>query len=236
MKFYRYQPINKLSISNLAKGKNWVANPFEFNDPFEFRMTDIYYMNKEGVLAYLDEDSMKARIMYQNTIEKFGVICYSTIEPSTLMYSHYADNHRGMCLEFEVLPENLIGMKEVKYKDRLDEFNFTLDKTLLKEEIIKICTTKSKVWQYEKEYRQLFTDKHFYADYPGKLTGITFGCKASRDDIELVLSVLNSKVKDLKISKTFIQKNTYLLGISTVPAREDGTFEVPQFWDGIHEA
>jgi hypothetical protein len=235
MKFYRYQPINKLSISNLSKGKNWVANPFEFNDPFEFRMTEFYYMNRQGELAYLDEESANARIMYQNTIEKFGVICYSTIETSTLMYSHYADHHKGMCLEFEIPKENLKVMKEVKYKDSLDDFKFTTDKTLLREEIIKICTSKSKVWEYEKEYRQLFTDKHFYADYPGELTGITFGCKTSKDDIELVLSVLNSKLEQLKISKTFIQKNTFLLGISTVPAK-DGKFKVPPFWDGILEA
>jgi len=176
MKFYRYQPINKYTLSNLAQGKNWVANPFDFNDPFEFRMTEIYYTNSEGELTYLDEKSMKARILYKEKLGEIGVICYSSKEIDTLMYSHYSDHHMGMCLVFDVLPKNMISMRKVNYKDNLGNFHFSLNKDKLKDEIIRICTTKSTVWTYEDEYRQIFTNKHFLADYPGKLTEIIFGC------------------------------------------------------------
>ncbi|MEN9702141.1 MAG: hypothetical protein RIR55_1483 [Bacteroidota bacterium] len=235
MKFYRYQPINKYTLTNLVKSKNWVADPMDFNDPFEFRMTDISYLDSKGELSYLDESGMKARCHYEQNINKIGVISYSSIENNTLMFSHYADQHKGFCLEFDVPKENLIGMKKIRYQDNFKTINYPLDRDLLKRELITICTTKSKVWEYEQEYRQLFTDKHFHAEYPGQLTGIIFGCKTSKDDIELVLSVIK-QLDGLEISKAFIQKNTFNLGLCTVPFLDDGTFKVPQFWDGLYEA
>jgi hypothetical protein len=236
MKFYRYQPINKLTLSNLVKCKNWVANPLEFNDPFEFRMTDDSYLNSKGELTYLDETGMKARILYEENIKKIGVICYSTIEINTLMFSHYADQHKGICLEFDITDENLVAMKKIQYQEHFNTIKYSLDRDLLRNEIMNICTTKSKVWEYEQEYRQLFTNKHFHADYPGKLTGIIFGCKTSKNDIELVISVLKEQLNDLTISKTFIQKNTYNLGLCTIPVSKNGMFVIPQFWDGLYDA
>jgi hypothetical protein len=236
MKLYKYQPITKYSLSNLSQRKNWIANPFDFNDPFEFRMSEIYYTNKDGKLDFLNVESANARILYKESLEKFGVVCYSSNALNTLMYSHYADHHKGMCLEFEIPNDKTKSIKRVSYKDQLEEFNFTFEKELLKKELIKICITKSKAWKYENEYRQIFYQKHFLANYPGKLTGIIFGCKTSKSDIELVVSILGSDIKNIEISKAFISANTYLLGKTNIPVKEDGTFNVPDLWDRIHTA
>jgi len=35
---FKYQPINKLTLSNLAQDKLWASHANAFNDPFEFRL------------------------------------------------------------------------------------------------------------------------------------------------------------------------------------------------------
>lgn len=42
MLLYRYQPINKLTLTNLSRQKNWVADPLDFNDPYEFHLKEEY--------------------------------------------------------------------------------------------------------------------------------------------------------------------------------------------------
>ena len=236
MKFYKYQPINKYTITNLAKSKNWVAQIIDFNDPFQFRMKELNQYDPTGKLIHIDERKIKNHNFYKNSIENYGVVCYSTNECSTLLFSHYADNHKGMCLEFDVRSEDVLGMKKVNYKNELIDLKYSIDPDERKQEIINICTRKAKVWEYENEYRQLFTKANFYTDYPGILTGITFGCKTTKDDMELILCVLGVKSKDLSVSKTFIQMDSFHLGICTIPNAKDGTFTIPAFWDGIYEA
>jgi hypothetical protein len=44
-----------------------------------------------------------------NAIEKtYTISCFTELNDSTLMFSHYADNHKGLCLEFE-FNEDLIA-------------------------------------------------------------------------------------------------------------------------------
>lgn len=77
MKLYRYQSINKLTISNLSKRKNWVANPIDFNDPFELRITDLYFEKEFDLKNQPDENRLRARQEYKEFIDRFGMVCYS---------------------------------------------------------------------------------------------------------------------------------------------------------------
>ena len=230
MKLYRYQPINQKTLSSLVKEKNWVSDPLDFNDPFEFSYKEIYNANKQNELTYLEEDSRKVRHHYNEIVSNYGVVCYSSVEPNILLYSHYADKHRGMCLEFEVNNKRNANIKAVEYCIEFKRIAFSLENDKQKDELEMILTTKSKVWECEKEYRQIFDFKKDYADYPGKLTRIIFGCQAQCDDIELVINLENLNKSEIEFSKTFIFPNSYKLGISTATKLEDGTIRIPENW------
>jgi hypothetical protein len=230
MKLYRYQPINQKTLSSIVKEKNWVSDPFDFNDPFEFRFTEINNANKQNELVYLEEENRMVTHEYIKIVSNYGVVSYSLAELNILLYSHYADKHRGMCLEFEVTNFNGTNLKEVKYCTDFKRITFPFDEPQQKEEIEMILTTKSEEWKYEKEYRQIIDHKKDYAEYPGKLVGIIFGCQAKRDDIDLVIKLMNFKNSEIEFSKAFIFPNSYKLGISTATKAEDGAIRIPESW------
>jgi hypothetical protein len=230
MKLFRYQPINHKTLSSLVKEKNWVSDPLNFNDPFEFRFTEINHANKQNELTYLEEENRIVMQQYKEIVSNYGVVCYSSVEPNILLYSHYADKHRGMCLEFEVNYNKNANIKAVEYCTEFKRITFSSENDKQKEELEMILTTKSKVWQCEKEYRQIFDFKKDYADYPGKLTRIIFGCQAKCDDIELVINLENFNKSEIEFSKTFIFPDSYKLGISTATKLEDGTIRIPENW------
>jgi hypothetical protein len=86
--------------------------------------------------------------LYDNEI---GLYCLTEESASLLMWPHYADSHRGICLEFDTSqwPFNLAW--SVRYSDeypRIDRSAETADETLQKS-----LLTKSVCWSYEREWR-----------------------------------------------------------------------------------
>ena len=67
-----------------------------------------------------------------------------------LMFSHYANRHKGVCLQFEIDEDDaaILFGREVEYKDTIPPFKdgSQAHMTLL---------TKYKKWEYEGEYRVL---------------------------------------------------------------------------------
>ena len=229
MLFYRYQPINKLSLLNLSKKMNWIADPFEFNDPFEFHLKDIYFNDDEGNFIQLDSNQLEVRenMLYQ--INGYGVVCYSTNEHNTLMWSHYADNHKGMCLVFDVPNPIEKYLMKVNYLEQLPNLNYETNN--LPSEIRKIITTKSIDWGYEEEYRQVLINKNIHEPYCGKLVEIIFGCKCPKEDIDFVIKVSNANEEDIIISKKNIDINSFQLS-KTIISKEGGIYIIPKLWNG----
>jgi hypothetical protein len=111
-----------------------------------------------------------------------GVLCLSSKFNSPLMWSHYADQHRGICIEFDVskLPEG--SVREVKYGDSREVSASAVqnwlrnDSPAARQEIERACLlTKSTEWGYESEYRLLGTIGVQLA--PATVKAITFGMK-----------------------------------------------------------
>lgn len=109
------------------------------------------------------------------------------------MWSHYADNHKGYCIEFhknenELYPVNYINefRKKNYYNNKRDsEFHITY--------------SKSKEWEYENEYRSIITDldnenpvsrKLFFSEK--KIKSIYFGAKSSSELKMIIISILKN--------------------------------------------
>ncbi|MBK9191757.1 MAG: DUF2971 domain-containing protein [Crocinitomicaceae bacterium] len=186
MLLYRYSAIKKYTISNLIEKKNWVADPKSFNDPFEFLTRRAFDFTETG-LSFHSPDNIKYKNYIESVTEKYGVVPYTELDQgNALMWSHYGDNHKGMCLVFEVNPNDNPDLFKVKYKRNLPKMNYTKTATAFRENLIKIATIKSRAWKYEHEWREVFTQKNKHADYPGKLTKVIFGCRCPVEDMKIV--------------------------------------------------
>lgn len=234
MKFYKYQKLDKNSLINLAIKKNWIADPLLFNDPFEFGIGDIFSLNSSGKLELLDKEKFLIREKYIENINNAGVICYSNSDYNSLLWSHYADHHKGICLVFDVNnEERLKHLRKVEYSNKIFKPVFETDSHKKFEELVKIFTIKSEVWSYEQEYREIFYSKNSHNPYPGKLVEVIFGCRSEIKDIELVKSILTPLENDFVFSKMFVEKSTFNLGKHEIHVANNKEFIIPKYWNDM---
>lgn len=113
------------------------------NDPFELRSVRL--------------DGRKGREAYKDLLKywhkKLGIICMGQHWKSPVMWAHYADNHAGVCLGFDVPDEVTRKIKYVPERTILK-----LDHTLplhgvSKEMLEELLVTKYVHWEYEQEWR-----------------------------------------------------------------------------------
>ncbi|WP_258018713.1 DUF2971 domain-containing protein, partial [Brachyspira hampsonii] len=193
MSLFNYIKINKNTIDVIYNNKIWIGHSKYFNDPID---------------PYIKTD-----ISYKEILDKIKVSCLTTHNDNTLMWSHYADKHQGICIEYDITSihnrENLI-LKKVNYEASLttNNINYYTD-TMGKlfnnvktsdnrniDYIIDTFTVKSKEWEYEDEYRILFYDEENKnpngRSIDLQIKSICFGVQTSKEDKELVYNIVNS--------------------------------------------
>jgi hypothetical protein len=117
----------------------------------------------------------------RKTTDKWGVLSLSAIPDSPLMWSHYADGHRGFCLEFEragIFAESLAVVYQDKYPET-DAVTSTAE-----EQTKAILLTKASCWSYESEWRILRSGmaSKTIAIAPNLFTRIILGAAISAAD------------------------------------------------------
>lgn len=209
---YKYYKDDKQNLNNVRLNKIWCSVACNFNDIFDFNVpidknsivASLYMQahNKklsEGTLyhQYVSErmrDNVdKIKSAFECQTNKIGVSCFSESYQSLLMWAHYANNHCGFCVEYDIskiVEKYCIGLIPVKYSDERVILK-SIDMKNIDQEInkffIECASLKSKEWNYEKEWRILLPDQFFkkgdwYEKKGGLLdifnpTSIILGCK-----------------------------------------------------------
>lgn len=142
-------------------------------------------------------ENLRSQYMqYHNEdLDNYRILCY--FEPreteypvDELMWAHYAQSHRGLCLQFRknILTDSFI-CKPVNYEDRYPSFReIAANNAEGLAELI--FFRKSTRWAYENEWR-LLCDKTDIMDGnlqlpAAALTGVIFGCEAEYLECEKV--------------------------------------------------
>lgn len=93
------------------------------------------------------------RLTKEQTHERVGLLCFSTAWSNPVLWSHYADKHRGMCPGFDVADHMLTP---VTYVDRPMKVPFKgkeAEMTVPDEFFDALIRTKFQDWKYEDEVR-----------------------------------------------------------------------------------
>ena len=154
---------------------------------YDKRQTVIGQLIKEGCLK---DPGVAHKIVsdVQGMIYKIGVFCLSEVPDDILMWSHYADGHRGFCLQFRIDPGLYpfgVLLFKVDYTPSYPRINIVSD---LKEQTRKVLLTKALHWEYEREWRIFDPDKGpgtrvFPAEM---LIGVIFGCDMPHESSQLI--------------------------------------------------
>lgn len=91
MRVYHYLEA-KWALDDVARRRLKLSKIDDMNDPFEFRCVCSTDPRSQSALE-------KTR---RETVERYGVLCFSRLWDSILMWSHYGDRHKGLCLGFDV--------------------------------------------------------------------------------------------------------------------------------------
>lgn len=143
----------KYAIQNLRKNRLKISDFSNVNDPFE--LLGIELRDKEVRRAVNAEKSKLSKVN--------GLLCFSEDKYNPVQWAHYADNHKGVCLGFDISEENL---RKVKYvSERLARE--TLDQPDCNE---KLLTTKFSHWSYEQERRLILE----LSEHPKDSGGLRF--------------------------------------------------------------
>jgi hypothetical protein len=124
--------------------------------------------------------------------ENIGIFSMSAKRDNLLMWSHYADCHRGICIEFKTTEGALFGcdLLDVYYDGNYPRLNVCDDVDF---EFVKRCLrTKSADWDYEKEWRIIYKEVGCQSFRPedSELTGVILGAHISTADKGLVRECL----------------------------------------------
>ena len=157
------------------------------------------------------KDNLEKRV--QSIHDSKGVLALSAIPDNILMWSHYADNHYGICFGFDWNEEVEVfgNYKKVKYQTHYDEVWSWLHTD---DEIVEgIIFNKSIDWNYEKEFRIVIDNIGAVKFDKLNLTEIIFGCKTDSKDIDEVIELAKKHELNVKFKQAKIDVNTYTLNI-----------------------
>jgi hypothetical protein len=109
--------------------------------------------NLEVLKENFQKNNFEENIKYMNGTVK--VCCFSERNDSIPMWAHYADDHKGFCIEYDIYdqPKDLIQfLFPIIYADEITDITNELSKGVMGWGI-KPTIHKSQDWSYEKEWR-----------------------------------------------------------------------------------
>jgi hypothetical protein len=128
-------------------------------------------------------------------MKQYGIICFSKSNINILLWSHYADSHKGVCLEFDSDERPIKGWKNFKYHpvSYSDERKIDVFETGFEKAFLDLLTIKSKDWAYEEEYRLVTIKGPGYQNCRmASLTGIILGSRIRENEHSLLEQLYNS--------------------------------------------
>lgn len=153
----------KIKIKNKIKNRNEFEYINDVNSLMKL-LNDYDYKTISNELRNKCNEEIKK--VQKHSREEMLMTCFSKRNDSILMWSHYGNLHKGVCLEFE---NDIIPLYIVSYSNEKPKFNIELATKIvidaklkhkkpslndnLRDNIISLFKTKSKDWEYEKEVR-----------------------------------------------------------------------------------
>lgn len=212
---YKYRPFDAYTLQNIANETLWVSLPSSFNDPFDCSLyideskiseavkgalrikkcnSDIIDDPNFKVTQYEKELFLKCRNDMNRVFRNAGILSLSQDYKNILMWSHYANNHTGLCIEYERLKSNSLGLLAypVKYCKATPSL-LPSDITSYGNNFDDLWLTKSLDWEYEQEWRLLLKRGGINYNCDCKIKSIIFGMRMHQENREALQNILKNK-------------------------------------------
>lgn len=233
-KLYRYRAFDEFYQSNIMEGKVYFSFPDAYNDPFDcavrFEFSEwskkVFY---RGVHNYFQEAQKRdprfnmilGRVNQEifNKYKKYvKVACFSEAYDSMLMWSHYAKDHTGFCIEYDTTKSKLfeeLALPVIYKNERYDATNCMITKS--RNIACNAVLYKSTDWSYEKEWR-MFGTVDYFRNKPGCLdlkqaiSAVYLGACTKENDNDKISEVKKwTEERNVEIYKMSLDSKSYNL-------------------------
>lgn len=227
---YRMRSINRYLFDTLINKEMWYPNPSDLNDPFDCDINMTFnnsqhssiqnyfnnYLKKQFSTKELEgiNDTNISTLDFENLLNKVakrvaqrkGIACFLSNCDNLLMWAHYADSHKGVCLKFNILEDTefFSPAKKVSYANDYPVYNYLEDKN---DFVNQMFFTKSNEWSYEGEVRVLKNKKDNYKFNEKCLKEVIFGCNTSEGDKKTLTKIVKQYYPET-ILKQAVKSNT----------------------------
>ncbi len=125
-------------------------------------------------------------------IRNIGVYCLSEMYRNVTMWSHYAENHSGLCLGIQISQD--VFAEKVSYVPEAPKVNFSelLDDGPTQNDY-KWIFSKHHDWQHEKEWRIVVRQGHQLWPLPGEIKTVIFGLRMDKRKRRIIQEILNDE-------------------------------------------
>jgi hypothetical protein len=171
-----------------------------------------------------------SRLVRREVISGWRLYCLTPYPDNSLMWSHYADRHKGICLEFDAKQMQSLHVHTVSYDESppgMDPLAL-LSGNVSPENVARIFLTKSRDWSYESEYRLIArageagvvsqasipTTKDDYLTLgPGVLTAVIAGCRITDEDLGRIRELVQEHAPGVSVKRAVQAVDRYSLSV-----------------------
>ena len=176
----------------------------------------------DGAVTYenqFDEYQSNINSLITGCLNKSRVLCVTETNENVVMWSHYANEHRGVCLRLECIDEvdnTLLIAKPVCYQDTFPVFptaeefvrHLTGEKLIeFSKLLFEIPYVKHQDWSYEKEWRVYVPNEptHSACGYddwkenPRVFGAIYLGCRIDSNEAAELIYIIEQKYPHMEI-------------------------------------
>ena len=182
---YKYRSLDnwKYILDIILNKRLHLSQYKELNDPME------------GFYYYTDDIDRRLQEKIRNKKLEYKICSLSKKYDNTLMWSHYANSHKGIVLGVDIKNKN--KLKKVDYVEDLVLDSSNVAKSTRETDVAKtILSKKLTPWEYEEEVRILSRDKYIEVD----IKELYLGCEINDID-EKLIKKLTSKYLSIEVLK-----------------------------------
>lgn len=178
-KILKNAPIKGRYIKELGYSNDFQSRLFQIR----LKKNDKFRLKVNSISVKATRDCSRKIDLIRNM--PFRIACFSNFKDdeelgkNTTMWSHYAENHTGFCVKYSTNFDGIVhsdiikcGLFKVMYTSRVPKLTFQDFKKLklsgndieippsVLKKSYKALITKSKFWEYEREWRLIINDKN----------------------------------------------------------------------------
>lgn len=205
---YKYKSISgdsfKYTQDIFLNKRIYLPPALQLNDPTEGLFTLELEDKNNSWTGYANQ-------YYIDATKRLGVFSLSETNNNILMWAHYADNHTGICIEFNVSQQSSVfhDIQKITYSDKLPHIKRNQNENeVLRQGLL----NKTSDWSYEAEWRLISKANKFYP-INNEITTVIVGARISNDNLNWVKYWIKDNPQ-VSLKKCIFSKTEYKVNIA----------------------